>query len=228
MITKRVIARLVFWSGLVSGTGMAWGQAATEKVESIDAQLPAVGALPPAKASALALEHFYAGRYRDAEPLYRAALAGWERMGAAAERDRIVTAVNLGALLRAEARFREAESVLLDCIRRAEALEPAGSGKSSVEWAHAASSLGALYLALQQPDKAEAFTFQAHAIFNQRLDASDRERVNNGALLALSTWNRPATKKRQCCSTRLWITRTSPWRGNLQPARGDGAAAGPA
>jgi tetratricopeptide (TPR) repeat protein len=104
-------------------------------------------------------------------------------MGAVAERDRIVTAVNLGTLLRAEGRFAESESVLLDCILRAEALEPAGSGKSSVEWAHAASSLGALYLAWQQLDKAETFALQAQAIFKQRLDAGDRERVNNGALL---------------------------------------------
>jgi len=165
------------------GTGTAWAQPATGNAESIGTQLPAVDSLPPAKASALALEHFYAGRYRDAEPLYRAALAGWERMGAVAERDRIVTAVNLGTLLRAEGRFAEAESVLLDCIRRAEALEPAGSGKSSVEWAHAASGLGALYLALQQLDKAKSFAFQAQAIFNQRLDAGDLERVTNGALL---------------------------------------------
>ena len=181
MTTNNVIARLVFWSGLILGTGTAWGQPATEKVQGVDAQLPAVDSLPPA--SALALEHFYAGRYRVAEPLYRAALAGWERMGAVAERNRIVTAVNLGTLLRAEGRFAEAESVLLDCIRRAEALEPAGSGKSSVEWAHAACGLGSLYLALQQLDKAESFAFQAQAIFNQRLDAGDPERVTNGALL---------------------------------------------
>jgi tetratricopeptide (TPR) repeat protein len=165
------------------GTGITWGQPATEKVQGVDAQLPAVDSLPPAKASALALERFYAGRYRDAEPLYRAALAGWERMGAVAEHDRIVTAVNLGTLLRAEGRFAEAESVLLDCIRRAEVLEPNGSGKSSVEWAHAASGLGALYLALQQLDKAESFAFQAQAILDQRLDAGDPERVTNSTLL---------------------------------------------
>jgi tetratricopeptide (TPR) repeat protein len=183
MTTDSVIARLVFWSGLILGTGITWGQPATGNAESIGTQLPAVDSLPPAKASAQALEHFYAGRYRDAEPLYRAALAGWDRIGASVERDRIVTAVNLGTLLRAEGRFAEAESVLLDCIRRAEALEPAGSGKSSLEWAHGASSLGALYLALQQLDKAEAFAFQAQAIFNQRLDAGDPERVTNSTLL---------------------------------------------
>jgi tetratricopeptide (TPR) repeat protein len=104
-------------------------------------------------------------------------------MGAVAERERIITAVNLGTLLRAEGRFAEAESVLLDCIRWAEALEPAGSGKSSVEWAHAANGLGALYLAWQQLDKAETFALQAQAIFSQRLDAGDQERVSNSALL---------------------------------------------
>jgi tetratricopeptide (TPR) repeat protein len=77
----------------------------------------------------------------------------------------------------------QVESMLLDCIRWVEALEPAGSGKGSVEWAHAASGLGAVYLALQQLDKAEAFALQAHAIFNQRLDAGGPERVTNGALL---------------------------------------------
>jgi tetratricopeptide (TPR) repeat protein len=178
-----VIARLVFWSGLIFGTGNTWGQPATGKAEDVHAQLPAAETLPPAEANVQALELFYAGRYREAEPLYLAALAGWERMGAVAERDRVVTAVNLGTLLRAEGRFAEAESVLLDCIRRAEALEPTGSGKSSVEWAHAASSLGALYLAWQQLDKAEAFAFQAQAIFSQRLDAGDPERVTNGTLL---------------------------------------------
>lgn len=83
---------------------MAWCRPATEKAEST--QLPAVFILPPAKASALALEHFCAGRYREAEPLYRAALAGWERMAAVAARNGIVTAVNLGTLLRPRAASR--------------------------------------------------------------------------------------------------------------------------
>ena len=178
-----VIDRLVFGFGLILGTGNTWGQPATERGAEFHGQPPAAETLSPMQSSALALERFYAGRYREAEPLYRAALAGWDRMGAVAVRDRIVTAVNLGTLLRVEGRMAEAEPVLLDCIRRAEALEPAASGKSSVEWAHAASGLGALYLALQQPDKAETFAFQAQAIFNQRLDAGDRERVTNGTLL---------------------------------------------
>lgn len=85
-----VIARLVFWPGLILGTGTAWGQPATEKSEGVHAQLLAPGNLNPRESNAQALELFLAGRYREAEPLYRAALAGWERMGAVAERDRIV------------------------------------------------------------------------------------------------------------------------------------------
>ena len=126
-----VIARLVFWSGLILGTGNTWGQPATGKAEGVHAQLPAAETLPLAESNAQALELFYAGRYREAEPLYLAALAGWVRMGAVAERDRIVTAVNLGTLLRAEGRFAEAESVLLECIRRAEALEPGRCSNST-------------------------------------------------------------------------------------------------
>ena len=178
-----VIASVVFGFGLILGAGIAWGQPATEKAGGVQAQLLAVETLPPSESSARAVELFYAGRYREAEPLYRAALAGWERMGAVADVTQSLLKRTSRRCCRPKAAFAEAESLLLDCIRWAEALEPAGSGKSSVEWAHAASGLGALYLALQQLDKAESFAFQAQAIFNQRLDAGDPERVNNGARL---------------------------------------------
>ena len=73
---------------------------ATEQSEREYAKLVARAAeLPPLESNALALELFYAGRYHDAEPVYRAALAGWERLGTQGVRDRIVTAANLGTLL---------------------------------------------------------------------------------------------------------------------------------
>jgi len=157
---------------------------ATEKAERIYEQIVAgAEALPPLESNALALEFFYAGRYREAEPVYRVALSGWERVGAPGARDGIVTSANLGTLLRAQGRFPEAESVLLDCVRRAEALEPAGSGKNSLEWARGASGLGALYLAWQQLPKAESFALQSQAILEQRLDAGNPERVNNASIL---------------------------------------------
>jgi tetratricopeptide (TPR) repeat protein len=139
-------------------------------------------ALPPLESNQLALELFYAGRYRDAEPVYHAALAGWDRLGAPGVRDRIVTAANLGTLLRAEGRFAEAESVLLDSLRRAEALD-AGSGKNSLEWARAASGLGSLYLAWQQFGIAESFALRAQTVLENRLEAGNAERVNNASIL---------------------------------------------
>ena len=140
-------------------------------------------ALPPLESNALALELFYAGRYREAEPVYHSALAGWDRLGTAGARDRIVTAANLGTLLRAEGRFAEAESVLLDSLRRAEGLDGAGSGDNSLEWARAASGLGSLYLAWQHLGKAESFAVRAQAILDKRLEAGNPERVNNASIL---------------------------------------------
>ena len=140
-------------------------------------------ALPPLESNALALELFYAGHYREAEPVYRYALAGWARLGPAGLRDGIVTASNLGTLLRAEGRFPEAESVLLDALRRAEGLDSAGSAENSLEWARAASGLGSLYLAWQRLDKAESFVLRAQAILEKRLENGNPERVNNASIL---------------------------------------------
>jgi tetratricopeptide (TPR) repeat protein len=162
----------------------AEGQSGAERAERIYQNLAAgAEALPPLESNALALELFYAGRYREAEAVYRAALTGWERLGAAGVRDRIVTAANLGTLFRAEGRFREAESVLLDSLRQAEALDPAGSGSNSLEWARAASGLGSLYLGWQQLGKAESFVLRAQAILEKSLEAGNSERVNNASIL---------------------------------------------
>lgn len=139
-------------------------------------------ALPPLESNALALELFYAGRYREAELVYRASLAGWDRLGPTGLRDRIVTAANLGTLLRAEGRFPQAESVLLDSLRRAESLDSAGSGES-LEWARAASGLGSLYLAWQQFRKAESFALRAQAVLEKRLEPGNPESVNNSSII---------------------------------------------
>jgi tetratricopeptide (TPR) repeat protein len=139
-------------------------------------------ALPPLESNALALELFYAGRYREAELVYRTSLAGWDRLGPSSLRDRIVTAANLGTLLRAEGRFPEAESVLLDSLRRAESLDSASSGES-LEWARAASGLGSLYLAWQQLDKAESFALRAQAVLDKRLEPGNHESVNNSGII---------------------------------------------
>ena len=162
----------------------AVGPGSAEKAQRIyETLVAAAEALPPLESNALALELFYAGRYREAESVYHSALAGWERLGPMGVRDHIVTAANLGTLLRAEGRFPEAESVLLDSLHQAEALEPAGSGESSLEWARAASGLGSLYLAWQRPDKAEPFALRAQAILQKRLENGNSERINNASIL---------------------------------------------
>ena len=119
--------------------------------------------------------------------------------------------------------------MLLDCIRRVEALEPAGSGKSSVEWAHADSSLSALYLAWQQLDKAKAFAFQAHAIFSQRLDAGDPEASKQQhSPRHYLPGTGPLRRGGSTAARDAGSCLQAPFRGNLQPALGDGAAAEPA
>jgi tetratricopeptide (TPR) repeat protein len=135
--------------------------------------------LPPAELNALALELFYAGRYREAESIYHQALEGWTSLGAAGARDHIVTAANLGTLLRAEGRYKDAETVLLDCLRQAETI----GGKDSLEWARTASGLAALYLVWGDFARAENFALQAKSTFEQRSDAGESERINNTSIL---------------------------------------------
>jgi Tfp pilus assembly protein PilF len=162
----------------------AEGRSGAERAGRIYESLAArAEALPPLESNALALELFYAGRYTEAEAAYGAALAGFDRLGAAGLRDRIVTAANLGTLLRAEGRFRQAESVLLDSLRRAEALNTPGSGENSLEWGRAASGLAALYLAWQEFGKAESFALRAQAILKKNLEPGDAERINNASIL---------------------------------------------
>jgi tetratricopeptide (TPR) repeat protein len=135
--------------------------------------------LAPLELNDLALELFYAGRYGEAESVYHEALAGWERLGKAGARDRIVTASNLGTLLRAEGRYPEAQSLLLDCLQQAEAV----AGKDSLEAARVSSGLAALYLAWTEYPKAESSALRAKAILEQSLPASHTERTNILSLL---------------------------------------------
>jgi tetratricopeptide (TPR) repeat protein len=156
----------------------ASGQAA--KAESIYAHMigEAKGLAPP-ELNSMALDLFYAARYREAEVIYHLALDGWDRMGQTAVRDRIITAANLGTLLRAEGRFAEAESILQECLRQSEAL----AGKDSLEWARPASGLAALYLMSGELPKAEMLALQAKTIFEHNANASESEGLNNLSIL---------------------------------------------
>jgi len=130
----------------------------------------------------MALELFYANRFREAEVVYRQSLVGWTRLGPAGAGDRIVTAANLGTLLRSEGRYTEAEGMLIDCLRQAENM----AGKDSVIWARSASGLGALYLVWGDPAKAEMYARQADDVFAHASGATDAEKINNLSILASS------------------------------------------
>jgi tetratricopeptide (TPR) repeat protein len=138
--------------------------------------------LPPAELNSMALELFYAARYREAEVTYGEALAGWAQLGPAGTGDRIITAANLGTLLRAEGRYSDAEALLLDCLRQADKM----AGKESLIWARVASGVGALYLVWGDPAKAETFALQAKAVFEHNPAVTQAEQVNNSSILASS------------------------------------------
>jgi Flp pilus assembly protein TadD len=135
--------------------------------------------LGPAERNMLGMQLFYEGRYRNAEPVYRAALAGWDAAGPQFALDRLTTAGNLGILLRAQGRYREAEILMLDCLKQAEA----AAGKKSLPWAHAASGLAALYFSWEQLPKAESLALAAKAVFDQSDALDTSERINNISIL---------------------------------------------
>ena len=137
-------------------------------------------ALPnPIQLNAEGLQFFRDARYREAESLFRQALEAWDRAGDENVRDRIVTSGNLALLLRTEGHFAEAEVLLLDCLRRAEA----ALGPDSTESGRAAASLASLYQAMGQLQKAEAFAVRANWIFEQT-PHDVAERADNRRILA--------------------------------------------
>jgi tetratricopeptide (TPR) repeat protein len=103
----------------------------------------------PVQLNARGMEMYRSGRYQEAEELYRQAL---ELPGP--QRAAILT--NLGEALRAMARYREAEPVLVDAVAQMEAM-----GESSTNLAHALCSLAALYRVQGSLAKAERMALRA-------------------------------------------------------------------
>ncbi len=99
----------------------------------------AAGSQRPEELSRRADELYGQARYAEAEPLYRRALEAWAHGAPAALRNRAVDKCSLGALLRAEGRYREAEKWLTEALAE---LESAGT---AAEMARARYSLAALY-----------------------------------------------------------------------------------
>jgi Tfp pilus assembly protein PilF len=136
--------------------------------------------LLPVDLNTLGTALFRQPRYGDAESLFRKALAAWDRTGGGLALNRALIQENLGAALRAEDRYKEAEALLLDSLRQIES----GTAPGSVEAGHAASNLAALYLMWGDPLKAESYALQAAAVLGGTGDDGTRDRRNNQLLLA--------------------------------------------
>ena len=135
--------------------------------------------LSPGELNALGMEFFYLARYPAAESLYRRALDGWDRLGQNAVASRSATEANLGALLKAEGRFAEAETLLLNCLRQAEALD----GPNSLKAGRTSTGLASLYLVWGNLPKAESYAVRAKTNLDALLTPQAPERTDAGRTL---------------------------------------------
>src|SRR5579872_4715421 len=129
--------------------------------------------LNAAQLNAMGMELAHQSRWADAEQVYRQSLAAWDRLGSQTAPSRSITAGNLAVLLETAGRHAEAEPLLLDQLRQAEA----GGRATGAVAARAAALLAALYQAWGQPEKAESFAVRA----DKGLSASDGERESRAA-----------------------------------------------
>ena len=131
--------------------------------------------------NALALQFHNLSRYRDAELLYGRSLAAWNKLGPSAAHDLVLTAFNLGNLLRIEGRYAEAETLLENCLQQAEA----SAGPNSPDTGLAASGLAAVYQAWGKLEDAESLASRANTIFERDVTRNDTAWFNNRRILGL-------------------------------------------
>jgi len=135
----------------------------------------------PYQLNAEALEHFKAARYHEAEAGFQRALDSWTYADPVAfARDRAATMLNLGTVLRVEARYAEAEPLLAEALWTMEA----ESGPASLDCARAASALGALYEAWGKPVAAEPLALRAWQILERDPTLTENDRGAGLILLA--------------------------------------------
>ena len=128
-------------------------------------QVCAVERESPVQLNASGMEMYRAGRYQEAEAFYRRALEG--RDGRESAQTRAAATTNLGEALRAMARYREAEPLLLEAVAQMDAIGEAGANLS-----HALCSLAALYRVKGSLAKAERVARRATEIGAEK-DRSD-------------------------------------------------------
>lgn len=127
-----------------------------------------------------ALEQFKQTRYREAEAGFRLAYDAWRQAGPGFERDRAITTLNLGTVLRIEARYAEAEPLLVAALRELEATTGAGS----LDTGRAAIALASLYQAWGRPVDAEPTAKRAWEILLSEPNATESDRAGAELLLA--------------------------------------------
>jgi hypothetical protein len=146
------------------------------RAKQLDRRAPAAGV----ELSSMGKQLYLAARYAEAEAVYGLAiqaLDGFDTQQPDTSLNRALTAGNLGVVLRAEGRYREAESRLSESVRQLDALHRS----DGLEYATMASNLGSVYWALGDMAKAEALVHRADAIFTQS-GASDSRRGNRQIL----------------------------------------------
>jgi tetratricopeptide (TPR) repeat protein len=134
----------------------------------------------PYQLNADALTHFRQGRYREAETGFQKALDAWTYADPVQfARDRAVTLLNLGTVLRIEGRYAEAEPLLAEALRTLEEQ----SGPRSLDCARAAGALAALYRGWARPVAAEPLAKRAWEIIGRSASATESDRTSVVLLL---------------------------------------------
>ena len=117
----------------------------------------------PAQLQAMGLESQSAGRFAEAESLYRQALGAWELDQPNFAEQAALTRGLLGGLLTIKGRYAEAEPLLIRCLNDAEAR----AGPDSLEAGRTVLRLATLYRAWHRWSEAERFAQRAVRIFDR-------------------------------------------------------------
>ena len=130
--------------------------------------------------TAQGLQLYRAGRYTEAETMYRRALDSFDRTGEGGSLDRVLTLENIAVTLRAQARYEESEKLHREALPKLEEL----TGPASLVTARAVSNLAALYWSSGKLEQAEPLALRAETAFHDLPAASPADRSPNRLILA--------------------------------------------
>jgi len=130
--------------------------------------------------TAQGLQLYRAGRYAEAETMYRRALETFDHAGEGGSLDRALTLENIAVVLRAQARYAESEKLHREALPKLEEL----TGPASLATARAVSNLAALYWSSGKLEQAEPLALRAETAFHDLPGAGQAERSPNRLILA--------------------------------------------